>query len=67
MKKKLPIYTLLKAFGLSDKKIITSLEKDIKILNKSNKITIPQSIITLYDLLFGKEISLVRFQQLRIF
>lgn len=66
MKKKIPIYTLLKAFGISDKKIIYSLEKErlINNLNKTSKIKTSKSIMKIYEFMFGKDINLVRFKKI---
>ena len=60
MKKKIPILTLLKAFGLSDKKIIHALEKEeiIKNLNKENKLKVSRSLVKIYELVFGKDINI---------
>ena len=61
MKSKISIYTLIKAFGISDKKIMHSLEKEkiIENLNKTSKIKTSKSILKIYEIMFGKDINLI--------
>jgi DNA-directed RNA polymerase beta subunit len=63
MKKKIPVYILLKAFGLPDKKIIHSLEKEsiINNLNMNTKVQTSKALKKIYELMFGKEINILRF------
>lgn len=63
MKKKFPIYILLKAFGISDKKIIHTLEKErfLSFIQKTSKIKSSKSINKIYELIVGKDVNLMRF------
>ncbi len=66
MKKKIPIYILLKAFGIPDKKLIHTLEKErfLKFIQKTTKIKVSKSISKIYEIIVGKEVNLLRFKKL---
>lgn len=63
MKKRLAIHTLLKAFGITDKKIIHCLQKKevIKNFNSINKIKVSRALTKIYELILEKDINIVRF------